>query len=301
MSTKVRRKNKKGGCDCMGGSYQQVGPSSGDFPYINAALNKLINEHNNYISKLNYWKRYLIWRYTLGSASINKYLLNIVSEQILDQRVYWSYIFFNLYDLKYSKDIPASYKKFFPYFNNPKLILKDSNRYEIAEELIKKYIVDFTKVINKAPKNKDEIIVYKAATPYPEIKQKISKEKYDIVQKPFNSTTYNPNFNFNLFLGPQNDCCLFELTLPKGTTMLAVSNNVHAYPFEYEIILKPQSVFQVYDTTTIQLNYYDQETPTYQQVQELPFKLGNVYDYIPTGAKILSKQMKLIKAKVIAK
>jgi len=86
-----------------------------------------------------------------------------------------------------------------------------------------------------APPNKEEIIVFKVSSYYPDLPEELKNPMHSIIyQKPFNSTIYDPQLNFAHFLSDNYDCCLLIIKVPKGSNILLIDPSIHAYPHERE-------------------------------------------------------------------
>lgn len=269
----------------------------------NPALLKFIDDCTEYISNHVDFAKYLVWRYTIGSASINSYL---IFGKLSDNAPRWTYLFFQYYYNTYrgdskrfpnpnaiafnEDDIPVRYHKFQEQFDNPKAYLKlpIEKQKKIAEELIKQYIEDLQQLIKEAPKTPGEFHVFKVASKYPQLPSGGDQLPVDVLQLPFNSTTISPYFNFAPFLAsPPSDCCLFDITVPKGSSCLFIPQEYHAYPFELEILLPHDCIFKVNKISTEVLNYVDAKTVNIVTVQDKDNIIeGPVYtlnEYAPCG------------------
>ncbi len=144
-------------------------------------------------------------------------------------------------------------------------------------------------IIKKAPKTPGEFHVFKVASPYPGLPQSGDELPVPVMQLPFNSTTVTPYFNFAPFLAPTATCCLFDITIPKGSQCLFVPQEYHAYPFELEIILPHSCIFDVQNIRQGILNYVDPKTVDLTQVQPKgQIQMGAVYElneYSPCGSQ----------------
>jgi len=104
----------------------KLGPQSSKDYIISDSLRIHMQNCEAYVSsKLSSFDRYLIWRYTIGSASVNSFL---ITGKLSDNTVYWTYLFFQywdntvkkLSDLKkqnfYDYNLPDDFGGFFEYF-----------------------------------------------------------------------------------------------------------------------------------------------------------------------------------------
>lgn len=261
------------------------GPNLSETYTNNPALIKFMDQCTKYVAKLSEFSRYCVWRYTIGSASINSYLIFGKPSENSPQ---WAYLFF-----KYCKNsnitIPSSFKKYKPYFQDPEGYRKLPNRMEIAQELISAYISLMYNIIKSAPRTPGNFHVFKVASPYPGLPKNNNEVPAAVLQLPFNSSTVTPYFNFAPFLSPSSSCCLFDIEVPKGSMCLFVPQEYHAYPFEMEIILPYNCIFNVTNIRKTTLNYVDPSTVKMTQVQpKTDIRMGAVYqlnEYAPCGPR----------------
>ena len=96
-----------------------LGSGSDQPPFLSANLSLLMRQHDRYIANLSLWKQYLVWRYTIGSGSVNKTLIGIPDP---DNSAIWVYQFFKYfnYDLI---NIGTGFQRFRSYFEDPKEFL----------------------------------------------------------------------------------------------------------------------------------------------------------------------------------
>ena len=197
-----------------------IGPGSETRFVVTRAISQALTEHTKYVSNLSLWKRFLIWRYTLGSGALNTTLIGIEKD---DQVIFWTYKLFKSYNYGkrlIDKDF-ESVKKFFG-ADNAILYLRTPNRAEIGREVVEEVIRQIEDIILKAPGTREDFYVYKVSTKYPGLEE-AEEEKISIVhQKPFNSTTYNPQFNFAPFIAPEATCCLHRINIKRGSRVLMI-------------------------------------------------------------------------------
>lgn len=259
---------------------ETYGPNLSETYTNNPALIKFMDQCTKYIAKLDNFSRYIIWRYTIGSASINSYL---IFNKPSDNSVQWAYLFFKY--LNNSKITPSpTFRRYKPYIDNPESIRKEPT---VAVDLIKDYIMKLFSIIKQGPRTPGSFHVFKVSSPYPGLPNSNSEVPAKVLQLPFNSTTISPYFNFAPFLAPSASCCLFDIEIPKGSTCLFIPQEYHAYPFEMEIILPYNCVFNVTHIRKTILNYVDPATVKMVQVQDKSkIQMGAVYqlnDYSPCG------------------
>jgi hypothetical protein len=263
------------------------GPSINEKYQLNDALLKFIQDSTKYVSKLSNFKKYCIWRYTIGSASVNSYL---IFNTISDNATYWTYLFFKYYNNSFSSaEVEAPFKRWAIFFKDPRLyiVAPESEKRQIAEELIKRYVLMMSLIIKKAPRSNGSFHVFKVTSKYPALPDNNTQVPIKIKQLPFNSTTILPYFNFAPFISADATCCLFDILVPQGSMCLYVPEEIHAYPFEKEIILAPGAIFDIKNVGLGTLNYVDPKTVSIIRLQdEKDTKIGNVYslnEYFPCG------------------
>lgn len=273
----------------LGGS---IGPASSTKFKLTAAISEALLEHTKYVSNMSLWNRFLIWRYTLGSGSLNLELIGIAKD---DQKLFWTYNFFKSYNYDI-KDVGKKYEKYGKYFGSKNALsyLKSSDRESIADYVITNVIVDIEKIILGAPVIKKEFEVYKVSTKYPGLPEDNELDMTHIVhQKPFNSTTYNPQFNFAPFIAEDSTCCLHKINIKKGSKVLMIPSEYHAYPMELECLLPFNSAFKVKEVREEDFDYIPKENQKFIEVQDMDkLVIGQVYMYDPLADnRVRSKKL----------
>lgn len=216
--------------------------------------------HERYQMSLSDWDRFVIWSYTLGSSTVNSYLMGTLEKGDLS-------IWFERMMVTYSQVTRGKgYKlpfKFQPFFKGSKNQLA----------FIKLYAKHLQKIILNAPPTKGTVKLYKASSPYPNLKIG------NVYQQPFNSTSYRIDTNYSIFLPPGGLCCMHEITVPKGSSVLFLSPLLSAYPDEAEVLLPYGVSFAVTRTTSYSLNVPKNTSVQWKKVQEPPFSIGPVFFY----------------------
>lgn len=265
------------------------GPGGNVFLKLTEELSDLLRSHARYLSNLPIWDQYLVWRYTLGSGAITK---KLVTGKPDENDVGWTYYFFNSYNTDHygSGNIGYPYQRYQRYFENPKsyLGLPKPKQDDIAKFIIRRYVEDLERIILNAPPTPGEITVFKASGPYPGLpidtpSGKLFNNGLNVYQKPFNSTTYDPEFNFYPFLGP-NKCCLHQIIIPACSRVLAITPPFHAYPHERELLLPFGSTFEITSIDKILVNMIPPENQTYIKIQKSPYVIGEVYRIDPKAS-----------------
>lgn len=244
----------------------------------------LVAEHTKYLVNLPLWKQYVVWRYTMGSATLNNYLLGRLNDA---NPQLWTLYFFSYYNYKlYGEDnIGKRYKHLTSYFRNPEHYWKldAGSQDEITQYILKNFAEELNSIILNAPETQEDITVFKSSTPYddlPGANDAVYDRGVAVNQRIFNSTTYDSELNFRKFLGAK--CCLFELSIPKGSRVLAIAPTLHGYPHEHEILLpfstkRDPCSFLISESKKITINLPLDTEGELVAVQEEPFVIGEAY------------------------
>jgi hypothetical protein len=246
--------------------------------YLTKPIITHINRCTQYLYSLSEFDRYIVWRYTIGSASLNNYLIFGTYSDNTEQ---WARLFFRyIYNTNDKMVLPRAlyWQRFLPYcrdinkFNE----LQPGDRILLSQGLINAYIATLTKIINNSPPVVLPFHVYKASSRYPGVPtlEEVGNGDIDIPQLPFNSTSINPNFNFSMFLGA--DGVLWDIYIPAGNRVLSVPSQLHAYPWEAEIILPP-CIFSVVDGHRSTLKTIDKGAVNLDKIQSNNIMMGAVY------------------------
>jgi hypothetical protein len=261
-----------------------------------------------------------VWRYTLGSASVNNFLITGNMPTDTTDTVYWVYLFFlywdntvkKLSDLTdsdfYDYDLPDDFGLFFDYFKDPNYYFLSIDKENIAVQIINLYILNLQRIILNSPEVLGEgFDLYKIASKYPGLPETNNNFKNtQIKQLPFNSTTFSKEFNFAPFISPNKDNILFVIHVPKLTRILYIPNLYHAYPFEHEFILPKDCTFDIYNYYVGILNYIDPMTVNINLLQPIDnISMGSVYEInesLPCGknkCQILTKSFNILECNYI--
>ena len=258
---------------------------------ISPEFSQFLIRQNKYQMNLSLWKQYIIWKYTVASAPITRFLLQIQedAERIANR---WTLHFFEDYDVDFygKKNIGASFRKWLKYFENPRkfIALESSKKFQISKEIIEQFQRELRRIISNTPKTVTDFYVYKASRLYTGIplekgnlvSKSVSQISFEepviLEQKPFNSTTYNPLLNFDRFLEREKRCCMFEIKIPSGSNVLAISSYIHAYPYEKEILLLPDVDFEIVKSKKIGMTLIEGGVPKYE-IQTKPYHIGPVF------------------------
>jgi hypothetical protein len=126
---------------------------------------------------------------------------------------------------------------------------------------------DLINIIEKSPSNNSEIIVYRGTKQY-----YYSEKEYNIINYGFVSTSVDKEITDYFIKGGK--CCLFNITMPKGSKGLYLSllNQVKGYELKYdedEVLLLPYSTFELIDKKLYEhkwYNFFSSETDEYDLI-----------------------------------
>jgi hypothetical protein len=226
-------------------------------PFLTSAVKKHMQNCNRYVYGLSEFRQYCVWRYTIGSASINMFM---IMGKLTDNAVYWVKLFISYLVNTGIQLFPFGWREVAGYmrdknaFNN----LNTLEQAQVASVIIGLYIKELNFIIAGSPPVIEEFHTYKVSSRYPGVPEfndavRLNGRVIPVEQLPFNSTSVNPNMNFMLFLAPNATCCLWDILIPVGSRVLSVPADLHAYSFEREVIFPP-CVFGVYGAHTSILN-----------------------------------------------
>lgn len=267
-------------------SIMSYGPNPTEKYTNNSALNKFIDSSIKYVSSLNPFYKYCLWRYTIGSASINS---RLIFGKMSDNSPYWTFLFFLYYHNTNPTvgNLPRMFLPFYEYFRNPISYnaLALDKQMEIAQGVIIAYTASLQAILLEAPKTTGSFRVFKVSSYYPQLPKEGDPLPVSVLQLPFNSVTVSPYFNFAPFISPTVDCCLFDIEIPAGSSCVYVPSDFHAYNFEHEIILPHHCIFNIQNISRTILNYIDPANVNIVMLQPKDkIQLGNVYainEYTP--------------------
>lgn len=285
----------------------QIGPNKPNGSILKTPLINFIQTCTDYVYDLPPLGRYCVWRYTIGSASVNK---KLIFGETPENGAYWTYLFFKyannngLGDKKLNGTDLGPFRKYLILFQDPESFKKYSlvDQIKIAGVIIDIYVEVLRTIILNAPSVPvGGFDVYKVSSNYPGLPS-ISPSAFKrtfVEQQPFNSTTVSPNFNFAPFMSLTDQSILFTIFIPAGSRVLWVPSEMHAYAWENEIILPPGCAFDIYRVEMGELDYIDKDSVHVVDVQEKGDNrvIGNVYDidrYKPciySGGCIINKKM----------
>ena len=183
------------------------------------------------------------------------------------------------------------------------MILRDLMGYPIILKLgisgrvIGEYIKRLQNIILKGPQvTGNGFHATKVATKYPGLPENSSQLPASVLQLPFNSTTVSPYFNYAPFISPTSTCCLFDLQIRPGSSVLYIPSDLHGYNFEHEVILPHSCFFDIKDIKNEMINYIDPKSVNIVQIQtKEDAVVGTVYtlnEYYPCKAGRCTAQRK---------
>lgn len=258
----------------------KFGPGN-PLPLTKAAI-RFMRQCDVYVNKLSLFDRYLIWRYTIGSASVNS---KLIMGKLSDNAIYWTFLFCKYWHnttARPSVGIPKDFTFAIPLFESPASYnaLDKGNQQAIAARLIDAYSQRLQQLIVKGPTTSESITVYKVAGEYPGLPKSGDTLPARVVQLPFNSTTVANDFNFYIFTQPESTCCFFKIVIPPGIHVLHVPTEYHAYPFEFEILLPIGITFNILDIQQGVLNYIEPKDINMELTQKKDdLVMGPVFAY----------------------
>jgi hypothetical protein len=275
-----------------------IGPTTETEKY-NGSLLKFITDSQRYTSNLSLFRKYILWRYTIGSGAINS---RLIFQKDSDNSTYWVFLF-----LKYFKstvqqtdpnanvrnsDLLPKFRPYLEYFNEPRklMIAPEYLKAKIVSNIIGHYINELQSILQSGPLVQGTgFRVFKVSSAYPGLPTPGPDfQPTAVVQIPFNSTTISSDFNFAPFIAPTGTSYLWSIFIPPGTRgPLFVDSDLHAYSsFEHEILLPYGVTFNVLGYYNVILKYIDPKDVNIKQIQQKDkISMGNVYDlseYEPT-------------------
>ena len=283
----------------------ELGPTSRTQPY-NGSLLRFIADSQKYTSTLSLFKRYIVWRYTIGSAAIN---FRLIFQKDNPNATYWVYLLFlyfrNTIGNQYNRDVRISdlspqFRDFAVWFKYPDQYqsLHIDLRVKITDKIIALYINELQSILQGSPMvTGSGFRVYKVSSAYPGLPEPGPNfQPTEVPQIPFNSTTIASDFNFAPFISPSGTSYLYSIYIPGGTKgPLFIDSDLHAYSsFEHEILLPAGVDFDIRSYSQVTLDYIDPANVNIKNIQDKAhISMGNVYDlneYRPTKNQIIQKK-----------
>lgn len=264
------------------------------------SLRDHIRRCTRYVTNLELFNKYLIWRYTIGSASINSFL---IFNKLSDNSDYWVYLFFQFWNNTCESmgidvtNVTKPFQKFNRFFQNPNIFgkaKKSDTKSKVTLAVINTYINELHLLVKNCPVVKGEgFHVFKVASKYPGLPETNENfEPTNVLQIPFNSTTIDPSFSFAPFISKTGESAFFDIFVGSGSKgVLYIPRIFHAYSFEEECLLNPGVVFEIESYTDEVINYINPADVKMELVQEPKPKeivMGEVYrisEWYPCGSR----------------
>jgi hypothetical protein len=286
---------------------ETLGPLSRTKPY-NGSLLRFISDSQKYTSNLSVFRRYILWRYSIGSGAVN---YRLIFKKNNPNATYWVYLFFqyfkNTMNIQYKREVRKSdltqpFRKYIDFFENPTLFgsLHIDMKAPIADNIIELYTEELQTILRDGPMVTEAgFTVYKVSSAYPglPIPTPFEFRPTEVLQIPFNSTTIASDFNFAPFISTEGQSYLYSIRILGGTKgPLFIDSDLHAYSsFEHEILLPAGVIFDITNYSTVNLEYIDPSKIGIKTIQDPSLiSMGNVFDlseYAPIklGGKIQTK------------
>lgn len=283
----------------------ELGPTSRTQPY-NGSLLRFIADSQKYTSTLPLFKRYILWRYTIGSGAIN---YRLIFGKDNPNATYWVYLLFlyfrNTIHTQYNREVKISdlsekFRQFSVWFKYPEQYqaLHIDQKVKITENIIMVYTNELQSILQGSPMvTGSGFTVYKVSSAYPGLPTPgPSFQPTEVPQTVFNSTTIASDFNFAPFISPSGTSYLYNIYIRGGTKgPLFIDSDLHAYSsFEHEILLPAGVTFDILGYQNVTLDYIDPANVNIKNIQDKSnITMGNVFDlneYRPTKTNIIQKK-----------
>lgn len=268
-----------------------LGPTTETAKYSGSLL-KFITDSQKYTSNLSTFRKYVLWRYTIGSGAIN---LRLIFQKDSENAIYWIFLFLKYYqntirqvnpkEKVKASDVPSKFRPYLEYFNNPESFLASPGylKSKIASNIVGLYINELQSILQNGPMVQGTgFRVFKVSSSYPGLPTPGPNfQPTEVVQIPFNSTTISSDFNFAPFIAPSGTSYLYSIFIPAGSRgPLFVDSDLHAYSsFEHEILLPYGVIFDILGYQNVTLKYIDPQDINIKQIQNPNnISMGNVYD-----------------------
>lgn len=255
-------------------SPKSYGPGSELTHSIPVALRGHIIRCTKYVASLSLFEQFIVWRYTAGSQPVNAYLISGKVDDLpySSNWCYWFFLYWH--NTEKANGGPAPIHEMFRvlrrFFTKPDSFLSlTTTMAAVTEQVIRIYARLLQRLILNAPPVQEGFHVYKVASDYPGLPSSFKDVPKVVPQLPFNSTTINPHFNFAPFIGgSEAKGNLFDLRIPKGSHVLYVPSEFHAYPFQKEIILPHGARFVISSVHKRLLSLIDENSVNMVKLQE---------------------------------
>ena len=247
----------------------------------NIAQEQLRIKSKQYIDALSKWDKFLLFHHTLRSSFINKLLKTGIYDGY-EAGVRWAREFLNHIDENRLTGDPHAYFYFNLGSNEVRTLLYSHLKYTTVRYMMYLYITQLQTILLSAPILDKDVYVYKSTQgTYPTLPKDIKCDdnyqlqckSVSVKQNTFNSTTMNRLFNFSKFYDKASSCCYFIIYIAKGNRILHISNHIHGFPYQDEVLLPFGAHFNFIhgETGTQRINL-----PRRMDIQKRPFTMGPV-------------------------
>lgn len=191
----------------------------------------------DYLKGRSDWERYLLTWYTEWSSNFNNFLLGKDISSTLSST---KDSIQNFIDENPDAAMSEIYIDF----------VDDPDGKDLLSQVYEEITWDIQNVINNAPTTTQPFLVVKTTHfQYPGLPRSETQLGVEVRQHLFNSTTLNVGYNLDDFLDLKAKCCYFILYIPAGNNVLYISDDIHAYPDQEEVLLPYECSFQFIDYT----------------------------------------------------
>lgn len=252
---------------------------------VNEEAQELLRKSSlQYIHRLTKWQKFILFHHTLRSAHINK-LLKTGLYDGYTRGLDWAEDFLSHIEENGLQDDPHAY----PFYHLGNLdvanIIRYGNdldqKYNIIRYMMYQYIVQLQTILLGAPILEQDTYVYKVTSGvYPNLPKNIKCNNpqlncptVPVKQLTFNSTTMNKRWNFSSFYDKTEACCYYIIYIPKGNRILHLSEHIHGFPYQDEVLLPFSAVFNVLHN---ERHIHTIDIPRRMDIQNRPFTMGPV-------------------------
>ncbi len=267
------------------------------------AHQQLRDQSKIFIDGLTKWQKFILFHHTLRSAQINKLLKTGIYDGY-EYGLRWVNILFNNIEENKLETDSNAYPFYYLNGTNISNIIRNRKnntlrRYNILRYIMYLYISQLQTILLNAPILQNDIFIYKTTNGcYPEMPKNINCNNpqlqcdfVSVKQNTFNSTTLSQNFNFSKFYDYSTMCCYFIIYVPKGNKILHISDHIHGFPYQDEVLLPFGSYFNFIHG---EMYSHKINIPKRLDIQKTPFLIGPVTIVDPDRIKErLEKNIKI--------
>lgn len=248
-------------------------------PANDIAHQRLRQSSMQYINALTKWQRFILFHHTLRSARINK-LLNTGIPDGYERGIDWAREFLSNIEENRLQNDPNAY----PFYHMgpflPAHIVREQNpanvelQYDMVRYMMYLYITHLQTILLNAPVLEQDVYLYKVTTGvYPGLPTTVQTIPIPVKQKPFNATTMSRVFNFGKFYDKLTACCYYVIRVSRGNRILYLSEHIHGFPYQDEVLLPFGTTFNV---RYIQNTTQPYEVPKRIDIQKRPYVIGPI-------------------------